>query len=105
MQNLVAAVCMCVLNKPLQQAISWCHICLQHLIEHAYMSVDITLLPLRIKLPVSSPTACAFAGTDLSVLYITTLDDKSESKGTGGLWSYELPGLSGWSASYVAKPV
>ncbi|KAL3150792.1 hypothetical protein ABBQ32_000558 [Trebouxia sp. C0010 RCD-2024] len=59
----------------------------------------------RIKLPVSTPTACAFAGTDLSVLYITTLDDKSESKGTGGLWSYELPGLSGWSASYVAKPL
>lgn len=58
----------------------------------------------RFKLPVSTPSACAFAGADLSVLYITTINDKSKCKGAGGLWSYELPGLSGWSASHIAKP-
>lgn len=104
MQELVAAVCYECLNNPLQQ------------VERSADSISLSIRirrcmltsyfgPRRIKLPVSTPTACAFAGTDLSVLYITTLDDKSESKGTGGLWSYELPGLSGWSASYVAKPL
>ena len=59
----------------------------------------------RFTLPVSTPSACAFAGSDLSVLYITTIDDKSKCKGAGGLWSYKLPGLSGWSASHIAKPL
>ena len=57
----------------------------------------------RISIPVSTPTACAFAGADMSVLYITTINDKS--KGAGGLWSYHLPGLSGWSAAHIAKPL
>jgi len=57
----------------------------------------------RVSIPVSTPTACAFAGADMSVLYITTINDKS--KGAGGLWSYHLPGLSGWSAAHIAKPL
>lgn len=57
----------------------------------------------RISMPVSTPTACAFAGADMSVLYITTINDKS--KGAGGLWSYHLPGISGWSAAHIAKPL
>lgn len=85
-------------------------------LEHRYFYAIFVLrdcLPLtkvfvlccRFKLPVSTPSACAFAGADLSTLYITTIDDKSKCKGAGGLWSYKLPGLSGWSASHIAKPL
>ena len=56
----------------------------------------------RVSLPVSTPTACAFAG-DEQKLYITTINDKS--KGAGGLWSYHLPGLAGWSGAHIAKPL
>lgn len=56
----------------------------------------------RFEMPVSTPTALAFAG-DEQKLYITTINDKS--KGAGGLWSYHLPGLSAWSSAHIAKPL
>lgn len=53
----------------------------------------------RVSLPVKRPTSCAFGGTDLSHLYVTTREETGDtaSAHAGGLFRCLVPGVKGAS--------
>ena len=59
----------------------------------------------QVKLPIKSPTCCAWGGKSLSQLFVTSMKEEGEgaSKHWGGVFRLVIPGESGLAPGYKIK--